>query len=210
MQPHVPPTVGGDAFNCPHCGVYANQWWQSLAASVPGGASFIADYQVDWCLHCENVSIWHTDRVIHPDTGAAPMPNPDMPENVRQTYEEARGIAGKSPRAAAALLRVCIEEMVYITPERGKDLNATIGNLHAANKIETHIKDALDVVRVIGNDAVHSGTIQERDDPETVSRLFVLVNLIAHRLFTRERELAEMVELLPKSARDAIAGRDSK
>jgi hypothetical protein len=38
------------------------------------------------------------------------------------------------------------------------------------------VQQSLDIVRVIGNDAVHPGQIDLTDDIETATKLFVLIN----------------------------------
>jgi len=39
------------------------------------------------------------------------MPHLDMPDTVKELYNEAREIASESPRAAAALLRLALEKL---------------------------------------------------------------------------------------------------
>ncbi|MBQ7074264.1 hypothetical protein IJM86_04305 [bacterium] len=49
--------------------------------------------------------------MIRPNVSPAPLPNEDMPSDVKEIYEEARQVSAFSPRAAAALLRVSLEKL---------------------------------------------------------------------------------------------------
>jgi hypothetical protein len=70
------------------------------------------------------------------------------------------------------------------------------------------VQQALDVVRVIGNNAVHPGQIDLRDDMQTAAVLFRLVNLITDQLITAPKEAAAIYGALPTGTLDAIAKRD--
>jgi hypothetical protein len=70
------------------------------------------------------------------------------------------------------------------------------------------IQQALDIVRVVGNNAVHPGRIDLRDDRETALQLFALINLIGDVMITQPKHLDELYQSLPQAARDAIKQRD--
>ena len=71
------------------------------------------------------------------------------------------------------------------------------------------VQQALDTVRVVGNNAVHPGQLDLRDDIATATSLFGLVNLIAEVLISQPKHVEEMYRsLLPESQRDAIDRRD--
>ena len=90
---------------------------------------------------------------------------------------------------------------------KGKNLDHDIGTL-VKNGLDRRIQKALDVVRVIGNQAVHPGQIDLRDDKATASKLFELVNLIVEATITSPKHVQEMFEALPKGALKAIEKRD--
>ena len=54
--------------------------------------------------------------------------------------------------------------------------------------LQSDIHKALDIVRVIGNNAVHPGQI-DVDSMETASKLFRLVNLIVQQVITEPKEI---------------------
>jgi hypothetical protein len=66
----------------------------------------------------------------------------------------------------------------------------------------------LDIVRVIGNESVHPGTIDLRDEPETAVQLAGLVNFIAEAMITQPKEIDKLYDSLPESKREAIDRRD--
>ncbi len=89
----------------------------------------------------------------------------------------------------------------------GKNLNKDIEAL-VNEGLRIEVKKALDVVRVIGNNAVHPGRIDLTDDQPLASKLFGLVNWIAENQISQIKELDAMYEDLPDGAREAIRARD--
>ena len=113
-------------------------------------------------------------QVNYPNRGNAPSPNPDMPEDVKIDYEEAASISTQYPRGAAALLRLAIQKLCIPLGGKGKNINEDIQTL-VSNGLPITVQQALDVVRVVGNNAVHPGQINV-DDQEVVGKLFSLIN----------------------------------
>ena len=146
--------------------------------------------------------------MVFPDAMTAEPPNDDMPEDVKADFEEARSILSKSPRGAAALLRLAIQRLMPHLDEEGKDLNKDIGNL-VKKGLAVKIQKALDVVRVTGNGAVHPGQIDLNDTPETANTLFVLVNLIVEAMITHPNLVDTTYDSLPEEKREGIENRDS-
>jgi hypothetical protein len=72
------------------------------------------------------------------------------------------------------------------------------------------IQQSLDVVRVIGNEAVHPGTLDLKDDVNTARALFKLLNLIAEKMITDPKTVNEIYESLPEAKRKGIEQRDRK
>jgi hypothetical protein len=212
---HHRPSISADAFNCPNCGVYAQQYrWPARVEYTPrtnlGGdppGTTIPGWSFVLCEHCGEASVWLHDRMIYPDVEGGPAPNPDLPDDIRRDYVEAQSIVGRSPRGAAALLRLCIQKLCAYLGEKGKDLNADIANL-VKKGLPPAVQQALDAVRVIGNEAVHPGQMDLRDDRQTAEALFQLVNLVAQRMISEPKAVQAVYEGLPQAARDAIDKRD--
>ena len=210
---YFPPQLDAAAFNCPHCTVFAEQSWYYLkASSEPSGYGqqhSNPDFKVSHCSHCSASTIWHGDHMIFPDHGYAEPPNVDLPADIQLDYREAGSIVSKSPRGAAALLRLTIQKLCKHLGQPGKDINADIQAL-VAQGLPAKVQQALDSVRVIGNNAVHPGELDLRDDRETATKLFRLVNFVAAKMISEPNEIADIYEGLPEDKRKAIDHRDGR
>jgi hypothetical protein len=190
---------------------------RKLAAGFVGLADDAEDFYVYnatnlWlsrCYHCQEIAVWRHDRLVWPIAHEAPAANSDIPADVRADYDEAAKIVQLSPRGAAGLLRLAIQKLCLALGQSGKDLNQDIANLVVLG-LDGRIQRALDIVRVIGNNAVHPGQIDLRDDTATAMQLFSLVNLIADRMITEPKTIESMYAKLPDGAREQIEARDKK
>ena len=209
MVEYVTPEVELSAFHCPHCGSYSDQYWTPLYVSLGRASTTMEKYTVGRCNHCKDVTIWNDKRQIYPSTGNAPLPNPDMPEEIKQDYNEARDIVERSPRSACMLLRLCVEKICDKKIPGSNDMNEKIGKM--VNKgLDDRIKKALDSVRVIGGEAAHDLKMDLKDDRETATKLFKIVNFISQWAHTSEKEINSIFDTLPDSKKDAIRERDNK
>ncbi|WP_081454264.1 DUF4145 domain-containing protein [Vibrio furnissii] len=147
--------------------------------------------------------------MVDPIIVSAPLPSEDLPESCRKDYQEAREIADKSPRGAAALLRLCIQKLCKELGGKGKNINDDIAVL-VKNGLPVKIQQALDVVRVVGNNAVHPGEISLEDHPQVVTALFNLINMIVDNQITQPKQVAELFAFLPENAKSAVEKRDTK
>ena len=169
----------------------------------------VGNLNIALCERCLNVSVWIHDGLVWPHRGEAPEPNEDLPPEVRADYEEAGSILNLSPRGAAALLRLSIQKLCKHLGGSGKNINADIGDF-VSKGLDQQVQQALDVVRVIGNNAVHPGQIDLNDDRKMAASMFALVNLIAHKMITEPKNTKSMFDDLPKTALEGIEKRDSK
>ncbi len=144
--------------------------------------------------------------MVCPDHGTAPPANPDIPEDVLKLYSEAASIASKSPRAAAGLLRLAVQMLCKDLGESGKNINDDIGSL-VKKGLPPTVQQSLDVVRVIGNNAVHPGQI-DVDDERVVSALFSLINVIVEYMVSLPNQIGSLYNALPPSALEQIQKRD--
>lgn len=161
------------------------------------------------CFQCHQLSIWLHRRLIHPAGRSGPPPSPDLPADIARDFEEARSIVAISPRGAAALLRLVIQKLCIYLGEKGQKIDDDIASL-IAKGLDPVIGQALDVVRVIGNEAVHPGTLDLRDDAETAQRLFGLVNHICQQLISHPKAVQELYDMIPSEKRKGIENRNKK
>lgn len=209
MTTYIPPSLGTKAFTCPHCGAIASQAWNSrtpLFAQYDDPSRDVIS--TAHCNHCRRYTLWHEGTMVHPLSGNAPPANPDMPASVIKTYQEAASISNLSPRGAAGLLRLGIQTLCKELGEPGKNINDDIGAL-VKKGLPANVQKSLDIVRVIGNNAVHPGQI-DTDDPEIVSTLFGLTNVICEYMITLPKRVDGIYTGLPAGSLDAISKRDAK
>jgi hypothetical protein len=147
--------------------------------------------------------------MIHPTPYASAPPLDQMPWEVKADYLEARKIVGDSPRAAAALLRLALQKLMVHLGEAGNNLNEDIGNL-VAKGLPEKVQKALDTVRVVGNNAVHPGQLNIKDDRQTAMALFDLINIVVETMIVQPRKVNELYGRLPQTAVEQINRRDNR
>lgn len=209
--PYTAPKHKLTGFNCPFCNAFADQHWGRPNRRTTGGADYGSDpnFWICRCARCEKFSLWMFGKMVYPSVKAAPLPNSDLPEDVKADYEEARNIANDSPRGAAALLRLAIQKLCKHLGEKGKNINDDIASL-VKKGLPEKVQQALDIVRVVGNNAVHPGQIDLNDEPAVANKLFDLVNIIAEIMITQPKHVASIYDkVLPAGQKDAIEKRDS-
>lgn len=164
---------------------------------------------VTQCDRCEQHSLWYKETLIYPFGGAAPLPNPDMPDDVKQDYEEARSILSISPRGAAALLRLAVQKLCVHLGEPGDNINTDIASL-VKKGLPVRLQQALDSVRVVGNNAVHPGQINLTDNAELATKLFTFLNIIVTNRITEDKMIGEFYTgTIPSNLQQVIARRDA-
>lgn len=225
MNKYTKPYFGGKAFNCPHCGAYSSMEWNAFSGKntlketvieqvikkVEGYSFFDST-----CFSCKRSAIWYlkdeNPKIFFP-RGVAIPPEENMPENVKEIYEEASLVLGDSPRAACALLRLALQELMKYLKEnvqiynelKNRNINEdikeiiNIGNFHQDQK--EMLKEAMNSVRLIGNKASHPSELDINDNPEIANILFEMINFIVGEIITKPKEREERLNKL-KSAID--------
>ena len=213
---YEPPEFKKAAFTCPHCDVYAGFWWKDakeLAQFGSGRSGYLDNgLHIGSCTHCQGRVVWFVDNtnryMLWPIGMAnAPLPHEDMPEDVKADYIESRNICTLSSRGAAALLRLAIQKLCKHLGESGENINADIGSM-VKKGLPVQIQQALDVVRVTGNNAVHPGELRVEDNPEIATALFGLINLIVDNRIAEPKRIEALYTALPEGARRGIDKRD--
>ena len=203
------PAFEKDGFHCPHCGVWAHQEWAETyrRSRADQSSEEVENLIFSICWKCEGYALWLNQKMIYPEASNAPLPSEDLPADVKEDFGEARKVVNASPRSAAALLRLALQKLMIELGEKRKNLDDDIGNL-VKKGLPEKIQKALDVVRVIGNNAVHPGQIDLRDDAKTAIVLFELLNMIVESQITQPKRVDEIFGRLPEGARKHIKKRD--
>lgn len=212
MAPFEAPKFEGTAFNCPKCNAYAKQSWSYVFIDDPESDDYlqIDENKVSLCAHCEKITVWEDEKMVHPAMRKfdLPAPNEDLDEEIKSDFVEACEILHLSPRGSAALLRLCLQKLCVQLGERGININDDIASL-VQKGLDVRVQQALDIVRVIGNNAVHPGALDIKDDHQTAINLLKLINLIAEIMISQPKHVKSLYSSLPTNALSAIARRDS-
>lgn len=208
MNEYVVPEFYKNSFTCSHCGAFSSQDWQECYYEEDI-REFMSTGDIDYatCAACDNISIWYKEKMVYPDLSSAPLPHPDMPEIIKSDYLEARNILQKSPRGACALLRLALQKLCDTLVEGKQNINGKIGIL-VEKGLPTQLQKAFDIVRIVGNNAVHPGELDIKDNPEIAQVLFRLINMIIEKIITEPKEINEFYNLMPESNVEAIKKRD--
>jgi hypothetical protein len=168
----------------------------------------IENVHVSRCYSCQEIALWKYDTLLFPREKYDVEANADLNEDIRHDFDEAREVLDISPRGAAALLRLCLQKLCLQLGFSGKNINFDIGEM-VKSGLNPKIQKALDIVRVVGNEAVHPGTMDLRDDRETAIKLFGLVNHIAIDMISQPKEIEALYGTLPPEKLAAIVKRDA-
>lgn len=226
------------AFNCPYCISFNQQRWLGICAhwidiefiknhphdlmehykniqhitlgdSKPDDCITVDGAHLSECTRCNRISIWQGDKLVYPAPTSRQHPSFDMPDEVKADFTEAASIAHLSPRGAAGLLRLALEKLCHHLGDPNKKIDTNI-KAFVADGLSVKVQQALDAVRVIGNEAVHPGEMDLKDDQETVDILFGLVNLIVRSMITEPNHVEAIYAKLPEAKRAGIENRDKK
>lgn len=220
MKVYVVPAFRLKAFNCPFCNAYSTFAWSRTSSNIMTDAGRFTAIEIAQCTHCYGDTYWEVTeyesndepkcaRIVIPKSSPAPLPNEDMPDESKKDYMEARSILSDSPRGAAALLRLAVQRICSGLVEKSDGINNDIIEL-VEKGLPVYIKEALDIVRVIGNNAVHPGKLSDGDIAELVVPMFHLVNDIVDDRISRPKAHLKTYNMLPETTRKAIAERDAK
>ena len=209
---YVAPEYESTAFHCPYCNVFAQQIWCRLIYRHKWNDGPLSGWEASKCDHCWEFSIRKCEELIYLTVSVIVMPHLDMPDTVKELYNEAREIASKSPRAAAALLRLALEKLTEELWETDWKLNTRIGNLKKKWLPEKAIQ-ALDIVRITANEwGSHLGQINltGSDNAKLVNELFFLLNFIVEHVITVNNQLNAKYNDLPEDKKKWIENRDKQ
>ncbi|MBS1972662.1 MAG: DUF4145 domain-containing protein [Bdellovibrionales bacterium] len=213
----VKPTFQADSFTCPHCGVFSQMTWSETQANGSNNSERIC---LSKCESCDRFAIWtafltyNSDRranwnatLVHPRS-AKHQPHDQLPADVKRDFEEAANVLSFSPKASAALLRLAVQKLIPHAGETNSNLNEAIKSL-VSKGLSPQIQQALDIVRITGNNAVHPGQMDEKDISEIADALFEIINLICEEFIAKPERIKSLYERLPSESLKQIKRRDA-
>ena len=93
--------------------------------------------------------------------------------------------------------------------EPGDNINTDIASL-VKKSLPFKLQQALDSVRVVGNNAVHPGQLDLTDTPELATKLFTFLNIIVDNRITQDRMIDQFYTgTIPANLQQAIVTRDT-
>lgn len=93
---------------------------------------------------------------VRPKASTRPAPHPDVPAEFSQDYIEAALVLADSPKASAALSRRCLQHILREKAQvRKSDLAKEIDEVISNGSLPSHLSEAIDAIRNIGNFAAH-------------------------------------------------------
>lgn len=180
----------------------------SIEAEVK--ANVPASFSIATCTACGEITFWIDKSLIFPRKTSLPLPNIDMGEDIKSLYLEAATIFIDSPKGATALLRLALQKLLKQLGESGENINNDIKML-VSKGLSPKIQQALDILRVVGNNAVHPGQIDIDDNSEIALKLFHILNFIADEMITKPKELEKLYgDIIPEITKEHIKHRDGK
>jgi hypothetical protein len=176
----------------------------------------LLNLHVSRCYNCKGFTVWVRDRLVFPIKGNEPLDIieadfrqveedvqelednvPESDEHVEasveeveeasEDFEEAAAILNKSPRGAAALIRICIQNMMPLMKETGKNLDENISSL-VRKGLEVEIQQAMDVLQVIRRNPGQESDVDLRDETAIATRMLESLKEILERRMLKNRE----------------------
>lgn len=229
---------GENSFVCPTCSVLAQQEWYQVVpreerrVNEYGFGETVNFYTVDdnvkvyylegemlkepnvlafcQCQSCKKYSLWYDHELVYPFKNTVEDPNPFMPSEVKVIYNEARAVLNISPRSSAALLRLGLEMLLPHLGAKKENINEMIKQLVRERKVIGKLQQAMDTLRVVGNDAVHPRKIdlEGRDNKDVSLALFKIINFIVAETLESDETISELYSLIPEGAMKGIESRE--
>ena len=209
-EKYLQPQYNASLFTCPHCGGLTSHSWVHLKLEMGPNTGY-SDIARSSCAGCKDDSYWLRGNLIFPRPRHAAALGEHFPESIRAIYNEAASILLDSPRAATALLRLCVELVCFDKGAEGNNLFDSIGKLVGAG-IDKRIQQALDSIRVLGNAALHpSETLLHEQGAYQAAAIscFKLINYLDTRLYEEPAQIESVYAGLPDPQLEAIDRRDN-
>jgi hypothetical protein len=136
------------------------------------------------CYSCNEFAVWVQDRLVFPTTVE------EIPTLRQEDFEEAAAVLDRSPRGVVALIHLCVHKLMPLLAESGKIVDEEIASL-ARKGLRVEIQEEMDLLRRIGDNAVHPGEIDLKGDKATETKLFESLKQIVERRMLKKQPQSE-------------------
>lgn len=191
--------------------IYGRYEFEVSTISIPSKKSIQRRYNSNLqgfdaiqCVSCGNYSIYYQGKMIYPIDSNVSNPNEDMPDNVKSVYYEAKIVLNISPKSACTLLRLALEMLLNELDMDGRTLNDKINNYCNDFDSNNRLIKAFHLVRIVGNEAVHPGTIDIDDNEDVARAMFEILNEIVDETITKKNKMDAIFEYLPEEKINSI------
>ena len=216
------PAYEKEGFTCPNCSAYTQHSWKSTLVNETFGdfcgryngvnsKQIINTLNICKCSMCGYISFWYKDKLIWPLNSSIPSANSEMPDDVKKLYDEAKNIIELSPKGSCAILRLALQKLCnqLANKKETTKIDVAIAEL-VKNGLPTSLQQAMDTVRIVGNDAVHPGEINVDDNKEIAYMMFKLINFIVEKMVVEPKVIEAIYNTMPEDKLKGIENRDKK
>jgi hypothetical protein len=177
---------------CPHC--KTPNRFEGVKERDGAGISYFGSYMLITgaedrtkqlrscrCTECGEVILFFEEQMIYPWGAVRNSAPREVPTNIGQDFNEACLVESLSKKASAALARRCLQGILHQQGITRDNLSREIDE--AMTTLPSHLSEAIDAIRNIGNFAAHptkstnTGDIIEVEEGETEWILDVLEQL---------------------------------
>jgi hypothetical protein len=141
----------------------------------------MANLHISNCHNCNGFSLWVSGLLVYPTK------LDKTPELVEEDLEEATAILNNFPRGATALMRVCIQKLVPLLEDNGKELNQRVSSL-VRKGLEMEMQQAKEVLQVLRTDPVQLSQLESQADKETALRFLDSLKEVLERRMSHNRD----------------------
>lgn len=164
---------------CPHCGIAFHNEWASVGISSDSEERTSWTASVTTCPACKRETIRLLQRKSPPGNAQAHLlldfmayprstqrksTPPEIPDAIKEDYEEACMVLADSNKASAALSRRCLQAILrsqgYTQRDLAQQIDALLVEQDPAKAIPTALRETVDVIRNFGNFSAHPVTDQ--------------------------------------------------
>lgn len=158
---------------CPHCqvefhdrstgqqiGADVEAFWYIDTRTCPACHRFVIELYAKSKSRLQGVGVTPGNEIsrtlVRPKTASRPRPPVQVPDEFSRDYVEASLVLADSPQASAAISRRCLQHLLREKAGvKHSNLAKEIEHVLASATLPSHLAEAIDAVRNIGNFAAH-------------------------------------------------------